>query len=437
MRMIAVASLVAFLFIGSAAPTRAGDGPVVRDLGDDVVLPDKVTLDGFRLQAGDPLGLLPWMDAFQVNSLGLDKIDVWACDFGSTTASSIVKTLDAEVVPYFTTHSRGRITVDFVARGQASGGEQACFDHAAANPGPGANGVMIVVPGAGGIGSPGDPGTTSFPQNGRWSIVGGLFWLSSTAAHEYGHMQWWPHSFTKKSADEYDNALDLMSGNYGKGDVGTGTWPDPYDTAVINRYAAGWIDADQVRIIGPSGGTFRLERSSGNGIQMLVIRSGAKYYTLGARTRSTYDPIPSIWQGVELYEVTPCPYADPYDCLDDYRFQLGFREVVPFGRVPFDYSDPAAYDRPLPHVIRAGGSKEVGGRAVKVSAASGGAYNVTIAAICDAMFTDICGSTFRPDIEWLSATGITKGCTSTTYCPNASVTRGQMAAFLHRALNEE
>ena len=50
-------------------------------------------------------------------------------------------------------------------------------------------------------------------------------------------------------------------------------------------------------------------------------------------------------------------------------------------------------------------------------------------------FTDTADSTFRWDIEWLWASGIAKGCTATTYCPKATVTRGQMAAFLDRALD--
>jgi hypothetical protein len=48
-------------------------------------------------------------------------------------------------------------------------------------------------------------------------------------------------------------------------------------------------------------------------------------------------------------------------------------------------------------------------------------------------FTDDNGSIFENDINRLAASGITSGCTATTYCPNANVTRGQMAAFLHRA----
>ena len=52
-------------------------------------------------------------------------------------------------------------------------------------------------------------------------------------------------------------------------------------------------------------------------------------------------------------------------------------------------------------------------------------------------FSDTNGHTFEAAIDWLAAKGITKGCNppaNTMFCPNDSVTRGQMAAFLVRAL---
>ena len=52
-----------------------------------------------------------------------------------------------------------------------------------------------------------------------------------------------------------------------------------------------------------------------------------------------------------------------------------------------------------------------------------------------ATFTDVpTGHQFFKEIEALKASGITQGCTGTTYCPDQAVTRGQMAAFLARAL---
>ena len=54
------------------------------------------------------------------------------------------------------------------------------------------------------------------------------------------------------------------------------------------------------------------------------------------------------------------------------------------------------------------------------------------------IFTDDDGSVFETDIAKLAAAGITAGCNppaNTEFCPEANVTRGQMAAFLRRASN--
>ncbi|HSO00360.1 MAG TPA: S-layer homology domain-containing protein, partial [Candidatus Nanopelagicales bacterium] len=55
---------------------------------------------------------------------------------------------------------------------------------------------------------------------------------------------------------------------------------------------------------------------------------------------------------------------------------------------------------------------------------------------CDAGFKDICGNPHEADIEWLKAQGLTSGCDTAKglYCPDHEVTRGPMADFLARAL---
>ena len=53
-------------------------------------------------------------------------------------------------------------------------------------------------------------------------------------------------------------------------------------------------------------------------------------------------------------------------------------------------------------------------------------------------FTDDDDSIFESDIEWMAAEGITRGCNpprNDRFCPEGLVTRGQMAAFLVRALD--
>jgi len=49
-------------------------------------------------------------------------------------------------------------------------------------------------------------------------------------------------------------------------------------------------------------------------------------------------------------------------------------------------------------------------------------------------YTDIADSEFRDDILWIADAGITKGCTSTRFCPDVVVSRDQMATFLARAM---
>ena len=65
-----------------------------------------------------------------------------------------------------------------------------------------------------------------------------------------------------------------------------------------------------------------------------------------------------------------------------------------------------------------------------VAARSGTLYRVVAPE-----FSDIATSPFIDDIHWLFYEGLTVGCTASTYCPTANVTREQMAIFLDRALD--
>ena len=50
-------------------------------------------------------------------------------------------------------------------------------------------------------------------------------------------------------------------------------------------------------------------------------------------------------------------------------------------------------------------------------------------------YTDIASSAFYADILFIAQQRITGGCGNRRFCPTASITRGEMAAFLHRALD--
>jgi type VII secretion-associated serine protease mycosin len=63
-----------------------------------------------------------------------------------------------------------------------------------------------------------------------------------------------------------------------------------------------------------------------------------------------------------------------------------------------------------------------------------GAYSISAGfVLLNGGFGDVASSPFLMDIIWLVDSGITSGCAVDRFCPNASVTRGQMAAFLVRA----
>ena len=60
---------------------------------------------------------------------------------------------------------------------------------------------------------------------------------------------------------------------------------------------------------------------------------------------------------------------------------------------------------------------------------------VSVTPVSGNLFDDDDGSIFEGDIQWLAVAGITSGCGPRLFCPDQSVTRGQMAAFMNRALH--
>lgn len=122
-------------------------------------------------------------------------------------------------------------------------------------------------------------------------------------------------------------------------------------------------------------------------------------------------------------------------------------EVVAFDDLGFDavtMIDPIAWEHPMslgdvdldPHtgaLVFAGTELSADGSVVEQSSA------IIARFLTDdsGRFIDDDGSVHESDIVALSETGVTKGCnppTNTRYCPNATVTRAQMASFLVRAI---
>ena len=112
----------------------------------------------------------------------------------------------------------------------------------------------------------------------------------------------------------------------------------------------------------------------------------------------------------------------------------GVTSVLISNSTDFTGVTPTAYASSLPWTLAAGGGTKT--VYVKFMDAAG---NTSAAPVSDTIamtgmpFTDV--TSFRTQIQWLWSEGITGGCSPTKFCPNAPVTRAQMAMFLDRAMD--
>jgi hypothetical protein len=263
----------------------------------------------------------------------------------------------------------------------------------------------------------------TYPGNDRYAVIGSgvLNSFPSVATHELGHTLQWPHSQSGQS--EYDNPIDVMSGN-----STTGGWTaaDPYGTLAFNRYQSGWIDPADVVIANAQYREIVLQPFDAAGTQMIVVPTAQPgvFYALGTRTHSAHDPIPTEWEGVEVYQIN-------HDCGVS-----GFSGPCP--GIWRDQLQEPPNPNGVAHVLQPGEDVTLEGIDINVTARTGTGFTVAIGDPNNSLpFIDITNSTFVDDIVWLSDRSITTGCnppTNTEYCPKGSVTREQMAAFLARAL---
>jgi len=395
---------------------------------------------------GDPLNLVLYPEELRRYTSGKDVFEVWECPDAdgtpaSVTAAEFVAAAEAQMTEYFSWLSNGRYDPDFIVGGVVPtvGSAAPLMDCAAwgeSNATGLATGALYISNTVDGLGGPGFScaGITlscpaTYPENRREGFIGiARSGWPATLAHEIGHMLSWSHSKTGVSGSDYDNAIDVMSGNYGEWASGYGSYPDPYATVAINRYAAGWIDPGGVAVWDGTDTQVTLGSIGGVGAEALVIDQGTSYFVLGVRVTSALDPIPLVWTGVEAYEVTRCPSCWGLDA-----------RVAPTPPVPFSSSDLSAYSKPLAHVLAVGSTISIGGAEVTVTGRTGDSFTLAVVRSQSAgTFTDVPpGDTFFNDVEWLAAAGITKGCNppvNDRFCPGDFVTRSQMAAFLVRAL---
>lgn len=408
---------------------------------------------------GDPLRLIPYSKLIQDATIENQIWNVWFCKTPSPDLTldrePILSLLNSEVTSYFSWLSNERYRPEFHYAGLVSGDSRQDCDQKTEK-GKGTLPVLV-------IDDTQEDGGYAF--RGRAVVAGTtvieiprlLEPVLGTLVHEMGHVLGFPHSYggnvkwspgsILSGVHEYDNPMDIMSGDVGFG-LTTGT-------IAMNRYAAGWIDPENVAIHEPGDtAIYELAFSDPRSIQMLVLpgEQMGTFTALGVRTAAEYDiGIPK--EGVEVYGVTTGP---EFQCRRARWLQCsGTRRIQPYPPAPAlvigDREDKLRAIADLVHHVHTVGDVfRIGRITVEVMERIGDRYWVWVADASNpadvpvrpfaGRFSDDEGNVHEAGIDLIAGLGITAGCNppdNDRYCPSAVVTRAQMMVFLARALGVE
>ena len=384
---------------------------------------------------------------------GVDSIEAWICELtdppqANLTVEQLTDNLNNSPIPaYFEQLSAGRYEVRFVPGGTTSAG----WFLGCRGTSPGTNtAAFFAVPnlesGFGYSGNWTELGVV-YPDNGRRIMAGfrdgikdmNLAGIAAVTARSFN----WASSFTGAIRDVYtDNPMDMTSlGN--RGVLHTGT-------IAVNRYAAGWIEPDQVHIF--SGGFDRISLSVDwePGTQMVVVPTEVqgRFLSLGARVAKRHDRgIPK--EGVESYIVDhECRHAG--SCYGADRTHTPWPHDTEFRT---DTDGQAWLKNPLKHVFGVGQSFEWNNVTVSVVDREGDQWIIELSdgtqpgtpyqdpdTAAGDWFVDDNGNVHEANINRIAHQGITVGCATqpeSLYCPDRSVTRAEMATFLLRVLGQD
>jgi hypothetical protein len=450
--------IVGLVLVGimAPAPTALADSSR-HGAGDDIVLEvgpleglaplDAITVRFDDAYDADPMGLVAYLPFTSLFTGGEETWDVWICRptgeaLLGLDLNEVVSALNGTTADYFETISEGRYRPVF--RGRGSSSDAGCGirqTHTGTTPRMYVNDFTVLADSRSEAVGQGAPGTISWSPDAmiyeglqrRAEIDGAAVAevsayeyspAASIAAHEIGHTVHWAHS---GAVDNYDNELDVMSLGWG-------------GTHGFNLYSAGWIEPSQVSLhvggdrsytIGPIG-------YAGTRLVILTTASQGHFYALSVRNPAepildaNSEPLVEA-PGLEVYRIdqrpgscTPLPDASP--CFGIVA------DVSPYPKVP------ASFPGPYAHFHTAGESFQVEGVEITATDAGSGRLDLAIEGgiTASGWFVDDDDSVFEADIEWAAVAGITLGCNpprGDRFCPDDAVSRGQMAAFLVRALD--
>lgn len=406
------------------------------------------------------------------SSWAADYWKVYVCDTGERPRVDLDRVADAynaRVTPIFAEASGGLYAPRFSAAGVVKGRDvAACLSQAKGE------GVVVlyVDPDVRGVRAHGVPPTVTV-RDGKLSVTGrpsvivgsrsGTSDGAGVLAHEIGHTLGWPHvplsgpAHPAAGVGDYANLTNLMSSGE--------------SVAAWNRYTAGWSPAT----VHVATRTYRLDAPGHGDGGFVVVPAGepGRLYTVAAGP-----------DGVEIHSVdqtssgrSACRAQKKQGFPVCFGTGTEVRAIAP----PPDQSDSSQELPPwTPRTIgwTAGQAKTVGPVTVRVIEVVGepGSYRAATVEIrgeapglwpsvetssgssgptsehrdpatgeseadeeqTPGSFADVpADSVFSDDIDFLVSRGITRGCNpprNDRFCPDDPVTRGQMAAFLTRAL---
>ena len=424
----------------------------------------------------DRHGLVAGAEVIRDWTLGTREWHVWVCDLargGSGSAlrhpSEYARLYNEQITPYFEWLSQGNYRPVFVGKrilnapGVNEGPQQRerCQEQAVREETARGH-PSLIIDNSGYGGGEASPDVTWGSRYGwQWPlrITGGTAWVGGNSGlgvvvHEIGHILSLPHSYSgdrtrttdgwRSIVDEYDNPMDIMSGNSRGLEAGT---------PAINRYAAGWIAPEEVAVHDDDYAEYALRPTGEGGIQMLVIpayEGAGVFYTLGVRTRSKYEQGLPV-EGVEVYLVDQqgLIYEDGWvQCAGDgpigeWCWGLG-RRTQQYPGPDRNWGPSSTRHIHTPYSERF----ELDDWWLRVRQRVGDTYVVRVwdrnipesdidwgcAVVHNGAFCDDDGGVHETGIETIAEAGITNGCRPDYFCPERTIRRSQMAAFLYRAV---